>query len=54
MSEPNNAPTFWDEHEANTLAFQETQLLNIVLEYSVTMYNKLACRTSSLGGEEYI
>ena len=54
MSEPNNAPTFWDEHEADTLAFQETQLLNIVSEYSVTMYNKLACQISSLGGEEYI
>ena len=28
------APTFWDEHEAANLAFQESQLLNIITDYS--------------------
>ncbi len=47
-------PTFWDQHETANFAFQEVQLLNIIAEYSITVYNKLLCRTSSLGGEEYI
>lgn len=48
-----SAPTFWDQHNADTTAFQEAQLLNIVAEYSIE-YNKLPCRISSLEGNEYI
>ena len=47
------APTFWDEHEAANFAFQESQLLNIINDYSPNMYHKFSCRISSLGGEEY-
>ena len=45
---------FWSDYEAQNDAFQKACLLNIVTEYGTTMYHKLACRTSSLGGEEYI
>ena len=48
------APTFWDEHEAANFAFQESQLLNIITDYSQNMYHKLPCHTSSLGGKDYI
>ena len=45
---------FWSDYEAQNDAFQEACLLNIVTEYGTTTYDKLACRTSSLGGEAYI
>ena len=48
------AATFWDKHEATNFAFQESQLLNIITDYSHHLYHKFPCRTSSLGGEEYI
>ena len=48
------APTFWDEHEAANFAFQKSQLLNIITDYSQNMYHKLPCCMSSLGREEYI
>ena len=43
-----------NQHEAANFAFQEVQLLNIVVEYLITAYNKLPCHTSFLGGEEDI
>ena len=45
---------FWSDYEAQNDVFQEACLLNIVTEYGTTTYDKLACRTSSLGGEAYI
>ena len=43
----NNTGSYQTQHDA----FQEASLLNIVTEYGTTIYDKLACRTSPLGGE---
>ena len=41
---------FWADYQTQHDTFQEACLLNIVTE----MYDRLACRTSSLGGEAYV
>lgn len=55
MSDSNiTALIFWDQYEAANLAFQEVQLLNIVVKYSIATYNKLLCHISSFEEEKYI
>lgn len=44
----------WEDYQAQHDIFQEACLLNIVTEYGTTMYDKLACRASSLGREAYV
>lgn len=54
MSESNNVFIFRDEYEVDTLIFQKMQLLNIISEYLITIYNKLVCSIFSLSRKKYI
>ena len=45
---------FWSDYEIQNDAFQGLCLHNIITEYGTTMYDKLVCRISFLGGEAYI
>lgn len=48
------AAIFWDKHEATSFTFQESQLLNIIIDYLQNMYYKLFCYTFFLREKEYI
>lgn len=54
MDQNTDNERFWIDYQTQHNAFQEASRLNIVTEYGTMMYDKLACRTSSLGGEAYI
>lgn len=45
---------FWNQHKAANFVFSKAQLLNIVAEYSIAVYNKLSYYISFLGRKKYI
>lgn len=45
---------FWSTNNTQNATLQNAFLLHITTEYNSTMYDTLACRTSSLGSEAYI
>lgn len=54
MDQNTNDEQYWINYQTKHNAFQEASLLNIVTEYRTTMYDKLTCYTSPLGGEAYV
>lgn len=48
------ALTFCNKYEATNFVFQESQLLNIITDYSQNIYYKLFYCISFCNGKEYI
>lgn len=45
---------FWSNYDIQNITLQNAFLLYVIIEYNSTIYDKLACRKSFLGGTAYI